>query len=105
MLIKYFVVFLSVLLIIGGIYFKLVYDVPDGQEGLNNFVSWFLVVFGIIGIMITAMWKTKNPLERYDQFSPYYFLKRDRNTHSNKSTFSNKQQRDFRSTGNGSAEN
>jgi hypothetical protein len=104
MLIKYFVVFLSVLLIFGGIYFKLVYDVPDGQEGLNNFVSWVLVVFGIIGIMTTAMWKTKNPLALDDKDNPTYFLKRDRNTPSNKSTFSINHTRDFRSSRNGSAD-
>ncbi len=61
--IKYFLVILSILLIIGGLYFKFLYDVPDGQDKTNNFVSWFLVIIGIIGIMISVIWKkTINPL-------------------------------------------
>ena len=34
--IKYFAVALSALLIIGGLYFKFLYDVPDGEEKTNN---------------------------------------------------------------------
>ena len=61
--IKYFLVILSILLIIGGLYFKFLYDVPDGQDKTNNFVSWFLVIIGIIGIMISVIWKkTINPI-------------------------------------------
>ena len=55
--IKYLLVILSILLIIGGLYFKFLYDIPDGQEKTNNLVSWFLVVIGIIGIMVSVMWK------------------------------------------------
>jgi len=60
---KYLVAILSLLLIFGGVYFKTLYDVPDGQETLNAWVSWVLVVFGIVGIMISALWKSRNPLE------------------------------------------
>ncbi len=62
--IKYFIVILSILLIIGGLYFKFLYDVPDGQEKTNNLVSWFLVVIGIIGINVSVIWKkTINPIK------------------------------------------
>ncbi len=61
--IKYFLVILSIVLIVGGLYFKFLYDVPDGQDKTNNFVSWLLVIIGIIGIMISAIWKkTINPI-------------------------------------------
>ena len=61
--IKYLIVILSILLIVGGLYFKFLYDVPDGQDKTNAFVSWFLVVIGIIGIMVSALWKKKiNPI-------------------------------------------
>ncbi|OLC25434.1 MAG: hypothetical protein AUH71_01055 [Thaumarchaeota archaeon 13_1_40CM_4_48_7] len=60
---RYLVAILSLLLIFGGVYFKTLYDVPDGQERLNAWVSWVLVVFGIVGIMISALWKSRNPLE------------------------------------------
>jgi hypothetical protein len=51
----------------GGLYFKFLYDVPDGSETTNTWVSWILVIFGVIGIMISLMWKTRNPLELYDK--------------------------------------
>ncbi len=61
--IKYLIVILSILLIVGGLYFKFLYDVPDGQDKTNAFVSWFLVVIGIIGIMVSALWKKRiNPI-------------------------------------------
>ena len=61
--VKYLIVILSILLVVGGLYFKFLYDVPDGQDKTNAFVSWFLVVIGIIGIMVSALWKKKiNPI-------------------------------------------
>ena len=51
------------MLIFGGLYFKFLYDVPDGEEITNMWISWLLVVFGIIGLMTTVLWKKKgNPL-------------------------------------------
>ncbi len=58
---KYLIVILSILLIVGGMYFKFLYDVPDGQDKTNSFVSWILVIIGIIGIMISALWKKRIP--------------------------------------------
>ena len=64
---KYIVTVFSAVLIFGGLYFKFLYDVPDGSESTNTLVSWMLVIFGVIGIMISLMWKTRNPLELYDK--------------------------------------
>jgi hypothetical protein len=60
------IVFLAIL-IFGGLYFKFLYDVPDGEEVINNGVSWLLVVSGTIGLMIIGLLKTRNPLEEYQQ--------------------------------------
>jgi hypothetical protein len=61
--IRYLVLALSVVLIFGGLYFKFLYDVPDGEEIINMWMSWLLVVLGIIGLMLTALWKKReNPL-------------------------------------------
>jgi hypothetical protein len=60
---RYLIAALSLVLIFGGLYFKFLYDVPDGEEAINAWVSWLLVVFGIVGITVSALWKTKNPLE------------------------------------------
>ena len=60
---KYLIVILSILLIVGGLYFKFLYDVPDGQDKTNSFVSWILVIIGIIGIMISALWKKRITLQ------------------------------------------
>jgi hypothetical protein len=64
---KYVITVFSAVLIFGGLYFKFLYDVPDGAEITNTWVSWILVIFGVIGIMISLMWKTRNPLELYDK--------------------------------------
>jgi hypothetical protein len=61
--IKYLIAILSAILIFGGLYFKFLYDVPDGEEITNMWVSWFLIIFGVIGITVSALWKKRNPLE------------------------------------------
>ncbi len=61
--IKYFIIAISIVLIIGGLYFRFLYDVPDGEELTNKWVSWLLVTIGIVGIMISALLKKKvNPI-------------------------------------------
>jgi hypothetical protein len=60
--IRYLIIVLSAILIFGGLYFKFLYDVPDGEEITNMWVSWFLIIFGVIGIMLSALWKKRNPL-------------------------------------------
>jgi len=61
--IKYLITVLAAILIFGGLYFKFLYDVPDGEEITNMWVSWFLIIFGVIGITVSALWKKRNPLE------------------------------------------
>jgi predicted MFS family arabinose efflux permease len=60
--VKYLIIILSAILILGGLYFKFLYDVPDGQELTNMWVSWTLVVFGVAGIIVSSLWKKRNPL-------------------------------------------
>lgn len=60
--IKYLTAILSVILIFGGLYFKLLYDVPDGQEITNLWVSWALVILGFSGVIVSSLWKKRNPL-------------------------------------------
>ena len=61
--IRYLIAILSVVLIIGGFYFKFLYDVPDGEEITNMWTSWLMIVLGIIGIMISVLHKKRrNPL-------------------------------------------
>jgi hypothetical protein len=61
--IKYLIAFLSAILIFGGLYLKFLYDVPDAEAVTNMWVSWFLIIFGIIGITVSALWQKRNPLE------------------------------------------
>ena len=61
--IKYLIAILAAILIFGGLYFKFLYDVPDGEEITNMWVSWFLIIFGVIGITVSTLWKKRNPLE------------------------------------------
>ena len=61
--IRYPIVFISILILLGGLYFKFLYDVPDGQEVTNMNVSFILVVIGIIGIMFSLIWKKKNLMQ------------------------------------------
>ena len=60
--IKYLIILSSVVLIFGGLYFKFMYDVPDGEEITNMWVSWFLIIFGVIGILVSTLWKKRDPL-------------------------------------------
>ena len=80
--IKYFAAALSALLIFGGLYFKFLYDVPDGEEKLNNLVSWLLVITGIIGFMMAGIWRSKNPLESFENDDKFGFSKNESNQHN-----------------------
>jgi len=42
------------------------YDVPDGEEITNMWVSWFLIIFGVIGILASTLWKKRDPLSITD---------------------------------------
>jgi uncharacterized membrane protein YqhA len=61
--VKYLALILSIILILGGLYFKFLYDVPDGQEQTNMWVSVTLVILGVSGMALSSLWRKKNPLE------------------------------------------
>ncbi len=47
---------ISVILIGAGLYLKFLYDVPDVEETTNFFVSGFLIIIGIAGLLISVFW-------------------------------------------------
>jgi len=51
--------FISLVIVGAGIYLKFFYDVPDNQEAINFFVSWFLIIIGISSMLINLFWKTR----------------------------------------------
>ena len=51
--------FISLAIVGAGIYLKFFYDVPDNQEVINFFVSWFLIIIGISSMLINLFWKTQ----------------------------------------------
>ena len=58
--------FLSLAVLGIGLYFKFLYDVPDAQESINFFVSWFLIIVGIGSLLMNLFWTTAKP-PRKDQ--------------------------------------
>jgi hypothetical protein len=50
--------FISIALLVCGLYLKLFYDVPDNQEAINFFVSWFLIIVGVSSILINLFWSS-----------------------------------------------
>jgi hypothetical protein len=55
---KQIFLFISIAVIGGGVYLKYFYDVPDSQELINHFVSWFLIIVGLASFLINLFWKT-----------------------------------------------
>jgi hypothetical protein len=55
---KQILLFISLAVIGAGLYFKFLYDVPDSQENINFFVSWFLIIIGVASLLINLFWKT-----------------------------------------------
>ena len=70
--VKYLILILSVILIFGGLYFKFLYDVPDGQEQTNMWVSLTLVILGVSGTVVGSLWRKKNPLEVQKDLEDYH---------------------------------
>jgi hypothetical protein len=56
---KYAIVAASLLLLFGGLYLMFLYEVPDGQEVTNTWVSSFLIVLGAVGSVVALVWKGK----------------------------------------------
>lgn len=38
------------------------YDVPDAEAATNTWVSLTLIIAGIAGIIVSLLWKKRNPL-------------------------------------------
>jgi hypothetical protein len=55
---KQIFLFISLIVIGIGAYLKFFYDVPDSQEAINFFVSWFLIIVGIASLLINLFWTT-----------------------------------------------
>ncbi len=51
--------FVSLAILCFGLYLSLFYDVPDSQEKINFFVSWFFITIGISSLLINLLWDTK----------------------------------------------
>ncbi|SMH72410.1 hypothetical protein [Candidatus Nitrosotalea okcheonensis] len=62
MQIKYLAAILSVILLFGGLYLMFLYDVPDTEMATNTWVSLTLIIAGIAGIIVSLLWKKRNPL-------------------------------------------
>jgi hypothetical protein len=54
---RYVSFFLSLFVLGVGAYLKFIYDVPDSQESINFFTSWFLIIIGVSTILINLFWK------------------------------------------------
>jgi hypothetical protein len=58
---------LSLVVLCAGLYLKLVYAVPDGQETINFFTSGFLMIVGTSGLLVNLLWKTPRPSPRDEE--------------------------------------
>jgi len=55
--------FVSLAIIGIGLYLKFFYDVPDSQETINFFTSWFFIIIGVSSLLVNFFWdspKNKN---------------------------------------------
>jgi RsiW-degrading membrane proteinase PrsW (M82 family) len=55
---KQIFLFISLAVLVAGLYMKFFYDVPDSQENINFFVSWFLIITGVASFLINIFWQT-----------------------------------------------
>jgi uncharacterized membrane protein len=46
----------SLAVLAAGAYLALLYDVPDSQERINFFVSWFLIIVGVGSLLANLFW-------------------------------------------------
>jgi ABC-type Mn2+/Zn2+ transport system permease subunit len=59
--------FISLAIIGLGLYLKFFYDVPDSQETINFFTSWFFIIVGISSLLINLFW---NPHKKNSNKNP-----------------------------------
>jgi hypothetical protein len=55
---KQIFLFISLAVLVAGLYMKFFYDVPDSQENINFFVSWFLIIVSVSSFLINIFWQT-----------------------------------------------
>jgi len=48
--------FISLVVIGIGLFLKFFYDVPDAQETINFFTSWFFIIIGLSSLLINLVW-------------------------------------------------
>ncbi len=63
---KQIFLFLSIAIICIGLYLRLFYDVPDAQEQINFFVSWFLIIIGAGSLLINVFWDRKKKISEQE---------------------------------------
>lgn len=62
---KQILYFISLAVLLFGLYLKFIYDVPDSEEKTNYFVSGFLIIMGISTLLINLFWdNTEKPKEK-----------------------------------------
>jgi dipeptide/tripeptide permease len=55
---KQIFLFISLAVLAVGLYLKFFYDVPDAQEQINFFVSWFFIIIGLGSLLANLFWGT-----------------------------------------------
>jgi FtsH-binding integral membrane protein len=51
--------FIALALVGFGLFLKLFYDVPDAQETVNFFTSWFFIIVGGASALIVLFWSRR----------------------------------------------
>ena len=55
--------FIALALVGFGLFLKLFYDVPDTQETVNFFTSWFFIIVGGAAALIVLFWSKRRKPE------------------------------------------
>ncbi|MCX6843987.1 MAG: hypothetical protein NTX53_17120 [candidate division WOR-3 bacterium] len=55
--------FVALALVGFGLFLKLFYDVPDAQETVNFFTSWFFIIVGAAAALIVLFWSRRGKPE------------------------------------------
>ncbi len=53
---KHIFLFVSLAVILAGLYLMFFYDTPDSQITINFFVSWFLIITGASSLLMNIFW-------------------------------------------------
>jgi len=50
-----------------GVYLKFLYDVPDADEKINFFTSWFLIIIGISSLLMNLFWTSSKKTDKHHE--------------------------------------